>query len=120
VKKSKNQDFMGKTNFFLSTLPFSPIGSFSHMAACRISSKNIGKTNLIPVLNKTSPPAHTKLELDMLGVAGKLVKYIVHLSKSKIEKIISLHTSCLNNNQSVFGLKDFEGLTKYGSMCFLF
>jgi hypothetical protein len=23
-KKVKNQDFMGKTNFFLSTLPFSP------------------------------------------------------------------------------------------------
>jgi hypothetical protein len=24
MKKVKNQDFMGKTNFFLSTLPFSP------------------------------------------------------------------------------------------------
>jgi hypothetical protein len=24
VKKVKNQDFMGKTNFFLSTLPFNP------------------------------------------------------------------------------------------------
>jgi hypothetical protein len=24
VKKVKNQDFMGKTSFFLSTLPFSP------------------------------------------------------------------------------------------------
>jgi hypothetical protein len=24
VKKMKNQDFMGKTNFFFSTLPFSP------------------------------------------------------------------------------------------------
>jgi hypothetical protein len=24
VKKVKNQDFMGKTNYFLSTLPFSP------------------------------------------------------------------------------------------------
>jgi hypothetical protein len=24
VKKVENQDFMGKTNFFLSTLPFSP------------------------------------------------------------------------------------------------
>jgi hypothetical protein len=31
--------------------------------------------NLIPVLNKTSPWAHTKLELDMHGVPGKLVKY---------------------------------------------
>jgi hypothetical protein len=25
-KKVKNQDFMGKTNFFLSTLPFNPWG----------------------------------------------------------------------------------------------
>jgi hypothetical protein len=27
-----------------------------------------------------------ELELDMLGVHGKLVKYLVHLSKKKIEK----------------------------------
>jgi hypothetical protein len=26
VKKVKNQDFMGKTNYFLRTLPFSPWG----------------------------------------------------------------------------------------------
>jgi hypothetical protein len=45
---------MGKTNFFLSTLP------------------------LIPILNKTSLRAHTESELDVLGVAGKLLKYVVH------------------------------------------
>jgi hypothetical protein len=39
--------------------------------------------NLIPVLNKTSPQAHTELELDVLGVPKKLVKYIVHSSKKK-------------------------------------
>jgi hypothetical protein len=43
------------------------------MAACRSSSKNIGKMNLIPILNKTSPHAHTESELDVLGVPGKLV-----------------------------------------------
>jgi hypothetical protein len=37
--------------------------------------------NLIPVLNKTSPRAHMKFELDVLGVLGKLVKYVVHSSK---------------------------------------
>jgi hypothetical protein len=58
------------------------------MVACRSSSENIGKMNLIPVLNKTSLRAHTKSELDVLGVLGKLVKYVVHLSKrKKIEKI---------------------------------
>jgi hypothetical protein len=53
------------------------------MVACRSSSKNIGKMNLIPVFNKNSPQAHTELELDMLGVHEKLVKYVVHLSKRK-------------------------------------
>jgi hypothetical protein len=48
------------------------------MAACRSSSKNTGKMNLKPVLNKTSPWAHTESELDVLGVFGKLVKYVVH------------------------------------------
>jgi hypothetical protein len=37
-KKVKNQDFMGKTNYFLRTLK--PLGSFSHMAACRSSLEN--------------------------------------------------------------------------------
>jgi hypothetical protein len=42
--------------------------------------------NLIPVLNKTSPRAHTKSKLDVLGVPRKLVKYIVHLFKRKNRK----------------------------------
>jgi hypothetical protein len=36
VKKVKNQDFMGKTNFFLSTLPFSPwaaLATWLHVGA---------------------------------------------------------------------------------------
>jgi hypothetical protein len=53
------------------------------MAACRSSSKNIGKMNLIPSLNKTSAWAHAEWELDVLGVLGKLVKYVVHLPKTK-------------------------------------
>jgi hypothetical protein len=53
------------------------------MAACRSSSKNIGKMSLIPVFNKNLPRAHMELEFDMLGVLGKLVKYVVHSSKRK-------------------------------------
>jgi hypothetical protein len=56
------------------------------MATCRSSSKNRGKMNLIPVLNKTSPRAHMELELGVLGVPRKLVKYVVHSTK-KIEKL---------------------------------
>jgi hypothetical protein len=53
------------------------------MAACRSSSENTGKINLKPILNKSSPHADTELELDMLGVPGKLVKYVLHLFKRK-------------------------------------
>jgi hypothetical protein len=40
--------------------------------------------NLIPDLNES--------ELDVLGVFGKLVKYVVHLSKEKIEKKLFFFT----------------------------
>jgi hypothetical protein len=53
------------------------------MVACSSSLENIGKMSLIHVFNKTSPWAHTELEFDMLGVHGKLVKYVVHSSKRK-------------------------------------
>jgi hypothetical protein len=56
------------------------------MAACRSSSKNIGKMNFIPILNKTSPRAHIESELNMLSISGKLVKYVVHRPKEKVEK----------------------------------
>jgi hypothetical protein len=48
------------------------------MDACRSSSEITGKMNLILVLNKTSPGAHTESELGVLGVHGKLAKYVVH------------------------------------------
>jgi hypothetical protein len=37
--------------------------------------------SLIPVFNKNMPRAHTKLELDVLGVHKKLVEYAVQSSK---------------------------------------
>jgi hypothetical protein len=39
--------------------------------------------SLILVFNKNLPQAHTESELGVLGMHGKLVKYLVHLSKSK-------------------------------------
>jgi hypothetical protein len=53
------------------------------MDACRSSSKNIGKMSLITLFNKNLPQVYTELELDVLGVHGKLVKYVVHSSKRK-------------------------------------
>jgi hypothetical protein len=44
----------------------------------------------------------------VLGVHGKLLKYVVHSYKRKnLKKIIFLHTSCPNSNRPVFGLKEF-------------
>jgi hypothetical protein len=57
MKKVKNQDFIGKTNFFLAPA-LQPLGNFSHMTACRSSSENTGKMSLIPVFNKNLPRAH--------------------------------------------------------------
>jgi hypothetical protein len=74
---------MGKTNYFVENHALQPLGSFSHMAACRSSLENTRKMSLIPVFNKNLPRAHTELELDVLGVHGKLVKYVVHSSKRK-------------------------------------
>jgi hypothetical protein len=48
------------------------------MAAYRSSSKNTQILNLESILNKNSLWAHTESELDMLGIAGKLVKYSFH------------------------------------------
>jgi hypothetical protein len=80
VKKGGKPRFYGQNKLFFEHPALQPLGNFSHMAACR-SSKNTGKMSLIPVFNKISPPAHTELEFDVLGVHGKLVKYVVHLSK---------------------------------------
>jgi hypothetical protein len=53
------------------------------MAACRSSSGNTGKISLIPVFNKNSPQARMESEFEVLGVHGKLVKYVVHSFKRR-------------------------------------
>jgi hypothetical protein len=54
------------------------------MAACRSSLENT--ENLIPVLNKTSPRAHTELELGVFGVHGKACEICSSLVQKKILK----------------------------------
>jgi hypothetical protein len=89
-KKVKIQYFMGKPNYLSYHLALQPLGNFSHMAACRNSTKNTRKMSLIPVFNKNSPRAYTESELDVLGVHGKLVKYVVHSSKGRNWKKIKI------------------------------
>jgi hypothetical protein len=83
VKKSEKPRFYGQNELFFENPALQPLGSFSHMAACRSSSENTGKMRLIPIFNKNLPRAHTESELDLLGVHGKLAKYVVHSSKRK-------------------------------------
>jgi hypothetical protein len=92
VKKVENQDFMGKTNYFFEKPRLQPLGSFSHMAACRSSFENTGEMSIIHVLNKNLPHAHTESELGVTGVHGKLAKYLFHSSKRKTFKNIFLLT----------------------------
>jgi hypothetical protein len=45
--------------------------------------KKYRKNELNTSFEQNIPWAHTELELDMLGVPRKLVKYVVHSSKRK-------------------------------------
>jgi hypothetical protein len=83
VKKSEKPRFYGQNKLFFEHPTLQPLGSFSHMAACRSFLENTGKMSLIPVFNKNLPRAHTESELGVLGVHRKLVKYVVHSSKRK-------------------------------------
>jgi hypothetical protein len=83
VKRSEKPRFYGQNKLFFEHPAFQPLGNFNHMAACRSSLENTGKWSFIPVFNKNSPQVHTELEFDVLGVHGKLVKYVVHFSKRK-------------------------------------
>jgi hypothetical protein len=104
----KNQDSMGKTNFFLSTLPFNPwavLATWLHIGAPQKTQEKWTQ-NLFWTKIRHGP--HTESEFDVLGVLGKLVKYIVRSSKRKNwKKMIFLQASCPNNNRLVFGFKEF-------------
>jgi hypothetical protein len=74
----------------------------------RSSSENTWKMNLQPILKKNSPWTHMEFEWDLLGVVGKLVRYVVYLSKRKNwKKMYFLLWGCPNNKWSNFGLKEF-------------
>jgi hypothetical protein len=62
VKKGEKPRFFGQNKLFFENLALQPLGSFSHMDACRSSLENTGKMSLILVFNKNSPWAHTESE----------------------------------------------------------
>jgi hypothetical protein len=70
------------------------------MVAYKNSSKNTGKMNIQPILNKNSSHVRMESEFDMLGIVEKLVKYVVHLFKKekKIKKISFTQGIVIANN----------------------
>jgi hypothetical protein len=82
-KKWKLEILWTKQACFFGTMPFNPWAVLATWLHVGTPKKNIGRMNLQPVLNKNSPGAHMELKFDMFGVAKKLVKYVVHLSKRK-------------------------------------
>jgi hypothetical protein len=109
VKKSEKPRFYGQNKLIFENPALQPLGSFNHMAACRSFLENTGKNELNTHFQQkfaTGSYGVGNSELDVLGVHGKLAKYVVHSSKrKKIKKIIFLHTSCPNGNRPDFGLK---------------
>ena len=79
-KEVKIQNFISKTNLF-----------FWHQWAMLAMwlllgvSKNARKMILQPISNIELSQTHTQLELDMHGVAGKLMKDVVHLWRENFE-----------------------------------
>jgi hypothetical protein len=104
VKKNEKPRFYGQNKLFFENRALQPLDSVSHMAACRSSLENTWKMSLILIFNKKSPRAHTESELDVLGVHGKLVKYVVHSSKKKNwrKKINSSHKLPKQQSTSVW------------------
>jgi hypothetical protein len=83
VKKSEKPRFYGQNKLFFENPDLQPLGSFRHSVACRSSLEKTRKMSLILVFNKNLPRGHTESELGVLGVYGKLVKYVVHSSRRK-------------------------------------
>jgi hypothetical protein len=66
VEKKEKPRFYGQNKLFFELPALHPLGSFSHIFACR-----------------SSLEAHTESELGVLGVHGKLVQYVIRWSKRK-------------------------------------
>jgi hypothetical protein len=87
------------------------------MAAYKSFSQNTRKMSLQPLLNKNSQ-AHTESKIDVLGVARKLVKYVVHFKKRRKKKTNLFFFSqgaqiYPNSKRPFFGPMEFQGSNVY-------
>jgi hypothetical protein len=100
----KNQDFMGKTNYFLRTLPFSPSAISATWLLLRKYMKNEPNT----CFQQKFAMGSYRVGIGRAWCSRKACEICSSLiPKKKLKKIIFLHTSCPNSNRPVFGLKEF-------------
>jgi hypothetical protein len=81
LKKVDDQRLYSQKELIFWHPTLQPLGNFSHVSAYRSFPTNTWEINFQTILNKTLPQARMELEFDMLGVAGKLVRYVVYLQK---------------------------------------
>jgi hypothetical protein len=103
-KKVKNQDFMSKTNFFLSTLPFNPwvvSTTWLHVELLRLMWI---KTHF----EQNFTTGSYGVGIWRVWCSQKACEICSSLvQKKKLKKIIFLYTNYPNCNRPIFGLKEF-------------
>ena len=107
LKKVKNQDAMGKTIFFLSTLPFSRwaiLATWLYVGLFRKYKKNELKIHF----EQNFTTCSYGVGIGCAWYSRKAYEICSSLvQKKKLKRNYFLHTSCPNNNSPVFGLKEF-------------
>jgi hypothetical protein len=103
----KNQDFVGKTNYFLRTLPFSPwaiSATWLHVGGL----ENTRKNELNTCFQQKFATGSYGVGIGRAWCSHKACEICSSLvQKEKTKKIIFLHTNYPNSNRPVFGLKEF-------------
>jgi hypothetical protein len=107
VKKSEEPRFYGQNKLFLSTQPFSPwavLATWLHVGAPQKIMKNELNTHFQQ--NFTTGSYGVGIGRAWFSrKACEICSSLVQEKKLKKNKI--LHTSCPNNNQPIFGFKEF-------------
>jgi hypothetical protein len=95
---------MGKTNFFLSTLPFSPwatSATWLHVGAPQKNELNTHFQQNFTTGSYGVGIGHAWCSRKACEICSSLIQ------KTKLKKNKIIHTSCPNSNRPVFGLKEF-------------
>ena len=101
LEKSENPRFYGQNKLLLKHLVLQPLGSFSHMVACRSSSKNTRRMNLKLFLNKKFTMGSYGVGIGCAWCCQKACEiFSLLVQKTNRKKIKNLLTGCpIANNR---------------------